>query len=291
MRVDPAAWFDGTILIVAPHMDDEVLACGGLMARLSDKKRIHVVYATDGMKSPSPILPWRDSIAPDLGHLRMRESEAAVAVLGIPRENLVFLALPEARLRKHLASLRRLLGQYLRELDPDHVLMPFRFDRHPDHLAVNRVVTETRDRGGHRAVLTEYFVYYRWRLLPGRDIRKYVLPGLLFEVDIGEVAARKRAALERFTTQTTRFYPWQTRPILTPRLLDEECEGPEVFLRADAALEGAEVFSGAVSWIRTIHRLEPFLKKWSYLLKSGLIRGLGAIRERRERREDSGNER
>lgn len=281
MPVDPAERFDGTILIVAPHMDDEVLACGGLMARLPDKERIHVVYATDGMKSPSPVLPWRDSISPDLGRLRMRESGAALAGLAIPKKNLTFLALPEARLRKNLLELRRLLVRHIRDLRPDHVLVPFRFDRHPDHLAVNRVVTEARDSGGHRAVLTEYFVYYRWRLLPGRDIRAYVRPALLFEIDITEVAERKRAALECFATQTTRFYPWQTRPILTPWLLDEECKGPEIFLRADPELRGAKVFTGAVPWIRTIHRLEPALKKWSYLLKSGLTRGLWAIRERR----------
>ena len=46
----------GTILIVAPHMDDEALACGGLIAKLPQKDRIHILYATDGMKSPAPIM-------------------------------------------------------------------------------------------------------------------------------------------------------------------------------------------------------------------------------------------
>ena len=49
--------FAGTVLVVAPHMDDEALACGGLLAQLPDPTRIHVVYATDGTQSPAPVVP------------------------------------------------------------------------------------------------------------------------------------------------------------------------------------------------------------------------------------------
>ena len=34
MRSLDLQFFPGTILIVAPHMDDEALACGGLIAKL-----------------------------------------------------------------------------------------------------------------------------------------------------------------------------------------------------------------------------------------------------------------
>lgn len=277
MSPDPSERFDGTILVLAPHMDDEILACGGLLARLPHKERIHILYATDGMKSPSPVIPWRDAISPDLGELRMRESEAATSLLGVPKENLRFLALPEARLQENLSELRRLTLEHLKELNPDHVLIPFRFDRHPDHLAIHQVVTRALDEGLFRATLTEYFVYYRWRLLPGRDVRKYVRPEYLFEVQIRDVALEKRAALACFVTQTTRFYPWQTRPILTPVLLDEECVGPEFFLRADPQQRGTRVLTGWGPWIRIAHRLEPRLQKWKYLVKSTLSRGFGGI--------------
>jgi LmbE family N-acetylglucosaminyl deacetylase len=277
MTSDPSERFDGTILLLAPHMDDEVLACGGLLARLPMKERIHIVYATDGMMSPAPVIPWKDAISPDLGEIRMRESEEAVGLLGVPGENLRFLALPEARLQESLPELRRHLLECLDLLDPDHLLMPFRFDRHPDHLAVNRIVTEAVGDGRCRATVTEYFVYYRWRLLPRKDVRRYIRPENLFDVDIREVASTKRAALDRFKTQTTIFYPWQTRPILTPTLLDEECVGPEIFLRFDPRAPARRVFSGWVPWIRIAHRLEPRLQKWKYLAKSTLTRGIGGI--------------
>lgn len=272
---DPLARFDGTILIAAPHMDDEVLACGGLVAQLPDKDRIHFVFATDGMRSPAPVMPWRDAITPDLGQRREDESREAARMLGLPDENLHFLRLPEAELPAHESELASRLLERVQAIRPDHILMPFRYDRHLDHLAVHRAIVEAKRAGATQAVLTEYFVYYRWRLLPGGDVRRYVRPEHLIRVDIDDVAAVKRAALGCFTTQTTRYYDWQTRPILRPELLDEECVGPEQFARVAEDLPDRELFTGLVPWIRIAHWLEPKLVKWKYLAKSTLSRAAG----------------
>ena len=274
MMSDAISYFDGTVLIVAPHMDDEVLACGGLIARLPDKRRVHVVYATDGTKSPAPVPPWTGRVSDDLGKVRRSESETALGLLGVPRENLRFLDLPEADLSRHAGKLAGALREHLAWLQPDQMLAPFRYDRHPDHLAVNRVATAAYEERG-RGRLFEYFVYYRWRLLPAGDIRSYIRPEHLLGVEIGSVAALKRAALDCFRSQTTRYYPWQTRPILTPMLLDEECRGPEVFLAYDAARRGPAVFTRAVPWIRVAHRVEPSLQRWKYYAKATLLRAVG----------------
>lgn len=273
MWTDPTELFPGTVVIVAPHMDDEVLACGGMVARLPHKSQIHVIYTTDGMKSPAPILP-HDSISPDLGEIREKESAAAMNLLGVPQNNLHFLRLPEAELNNNMPALRHKLLACLQQIKPDHILHPFRFDRHLDHLAINRVLTAVHQQGQLRAQLTEYFVYYRWRLLPGRDVRQYIRPSALRTVDTQAVAAQKRQALDCFRSQTTIFYPWQTRPILTPQLLDDTCASPEVFLPYDAGMPGTAVFTKAVPWIRFVHRWESPLQKWKYLLGASLRRGV-----------------
>ena len=276
VSVNPAELFQGTILIAAPHMDDEVLACGGTIVQLPHKEQIHVVYATDGMKSPSPIVPWRDSISPDLGEVRMRESRSAMKYLGVPDENTHFLGLPEAQLKSHIPALRSQLIQLIKQIRPDKILIPFRYDRHPDHLAVNSVITAAYRQGIFpQARLFEYFVYYRWRLLSAKDVRQYIYPQYLQKVDIQEVSAQKRTALDCFKSQTTKFYSWQTRPILTPSLLDEESQNPEIFLKYDPAVEGKAVFSRATIWIQIVHRLEPFLQKWKYQVGAFLYRELG----------------
>lgn len=258
--------FSGTVVIVAPHMDDEALACGGLIAKLPNKDRLHVIYATDGMKSPAPIMSG-DAISSDLGKVRMQESRGAMQVLDVPEPNLHFLCLPEARLHQNLSVLRNSLCEKLTQLDPQHIIVPFRYDRHPDHLAVNHVVVSLLQQGIIHSQLIEYFVYYRWRLLPKRDIRKYIAPQYLFTLDISDVTQLKRQALDCFVSQTTIYYPWQTRPILTPTLLDEECSNPEYFL-VHASLSGVSVFSHLILWIRLAHRLEPILLRLKYLTLS-----------------------
>jgi len=263
--------FKGIIAIVAPHMDDEALACGGLIAKLPNKDRIHLIYTTDGMKSPAPIMPG-DEISSDLGKVRMHESVQAMKLLGVPEQNLHFLSLPEAQLGENLTGLQKALSEKLKQLAPQHIFAPFRYDRHLDHLAVNHVVVSAIEQGITQAQLIEYFVYYRWRLLPKREIRKYIQPQYLFKLDISDVATLKRQSLDCFTSQTSIYYPWQTRPILTPALLDEECQNPEYFLTAPASHSGTAVFSDLILWIRLVHRLEPILLRWKYLTLSMLKR-------------------
>jgi LmbE family N-acetylglucosaminyl deacetylase len=261
MRVNPIDLLTGTILIAIPHMDDGILAAGGAIATLSDKDRIHIVYATDGMKSPDPILPWRDQITPELGKIRMQEACNAMQSLGIAQEHIHFLALPDGQLSRHKQELNQKLEKYVSSMRPQTILVPFRYDRHPDHLTLNHVLTAFLKDGRFHGKLVEYFVYHHWRLLPGGDVRKYIRPELLAKVDTSKVSKDKRQALEFFKSQTTCFYPWQTRPNLTPKLLDNVSKNPEFFLRFDASLPGHRVFNGNVFWIRIAHRVEPFLKK------------------------------
>lgn len=254
----------GKIMIVAPHMDDEALACGGLIASLSRKDDIHIIYATDGMKSPAPIFAGRDQVTPDLGNIRMQESVDAMNHLGVPPQNLHFLYLPDGQLLRNRLALQGLLREQIKRIGPRFIFVPFRYDRHPDHLAVNFAITSEMELGMIRAQLIEYFVYHRWRLMPKRDIRKYIKPQFLFQFDIAGVAKQKRRALDCFVSQATNFYSWQSRPILTSGLLDEECQNPEYFLILPASFSEMTVFSSSVLWIRLVHRLEPFLQRWKY---------------------------
>jgi len=275
LDIDPSQVFKGVILIAAPHMDDGVLACGGTIALLPQKERIHIVYATDGMRAPAPIVPWLDSISPDLGRVRMKESQAAMGYLGIPEENIDFLGLPEGQLKRNWRQLVSALEELFERINPSVILTPFRYDRHADHLALNHAITTVCEEELHQRHLFEYFVYHRCRLLPAGDIREYIRPELLLQINIKHVSAQKRAALDHFKSQTTRFYAWQTRPNLTSQLLDETSVAPERFLRFDASAPGPAVFDRCVIWIRIAHRLEPVMKKRKDQIVALWTRGLG----------------
>jgi LmbE family N-acetylglucosaminyl deacetylase len=274
VSVNPDDAFTGKLVIVAPHMDDEALACGGLIARFSRKECIHIIYATDGMKSPAPVMPG-DVISSDLGEVRVQESTAAMSFLGIPEDNLHYLQLPENQWKKNMKAAETLLVELIQRIHPDYIFIPFRYDRHPDHVAINHVITESQKQGKYQAQLLEYFVYHRWRLLAKKDIRAYIKPEHLMIIDNTGVSEQKWMALNCYKSQTSRYFAWQTRPILTPQLLEEESQNPEYFLVYDPSLPGAAVFSSTTFWIRVVHRIEPLLKDWKYQIMVLLKRVFG----------------
>jgi len=258
---DPVDLFHGVVAIIAPHMDDEVLACGGTIARMPQKERVHLVYATDGSQSPVPPSRRVGVAAPELSVIRRREAWAALDILGVPDGNLHFLGFPDGQLRRSRREFGQALAELLNAIKPRHLLVPFRYDRHPDHVAVNRVATSVLQLGNCQAEMLEYFVYTNWRLLRKRDIRRYICPEHLIEIDIEAEASRKRRALACFKSQTTRFYAWQHRPILTQALLEDVCHTAEVFLKYNRSYPHAAIFAQASTWIRLAHILEPVLKR------------------------------
>lgn len=261
IHIDPRQVFQGELLVIAPHMDDEVLACGGTIACLPRKDQIHIVYGTDGSKSPVPMAPWIGQPSPDLVSIRKQEALAAMHTLGVPDGNIHFLEFPDSQLKHHLQKLTQALSVLIRALKPDHLLIPFRYDRHPDHLALHRAAQKALQQEKHNADCVEYFVYHRWQLLPGKDVRKFIRPDQLLEVDIREYSDLKKKSLQCYTSQTTLFYSWQDRPILPPERVGEVSGSPEYFLKYDPALAGATIFSKSGAWIRIAHRVEPFIKQ------------------------------
>jgi len=260
--VMPAA-FDGRILVVAPHMDDESLGCGLLLATHPNKEVVRVVFVTDGSHSPEQA-GRTNSRRNELAGIREREAQRALEVLGIPLGNAEFLGFEDGTLDRRGTALRTAIVDCIRRGAPQYVFVPFRYDRHPDHLAINRAACDAYDSGEIDAPVIEYFVYSQWRMLPAGDVRAYLPSGTLRRVGPGpESAARlKRRALECHRSQTTRFFGWQSRPILSPELLERVCVEPEAFLLYDPALSGRRVFTRAGAWIAMAHRVEPALKRW-----------------------------
>jgi LmbE family N-acetylglucosaminyl deacetylase len=274
MVPDPARLVSGTLALVAPHMDDELIGCGGIVASIGEGSRVHVIYATDGSASPSPPFP---SVRVDrlaLAGTRREEAVAGLHEIGVPAGNAHFLGLPDGRLRRERAALEAGLENAMHSINPRHLLTPFRFDRHPDHLAVTRAVRALSTRGLVRAEILEYFVYARWKLLRGGDIRRRVRRDLLLRFDLdADALASKRQALEAHRTQTTLFFTWQTRVNLTGVFLDEVCTGPEYLLRAPSGGNDSAIFDRGILGIRVAHALEPRLKRGKDRVL-GWVRGL-----------------
>ena len=109
-------------LIIAPHPDDEVLGCGGTIARqTADGHSVTVAIVTKG----TPLFP-----ASQVRQVRAEASKAA-KLLG---SRLLFMDLPVTTL--HLMPEHKLntaFAALIAKAKPDTVLLPFPGDRHEDH--------------------------------------------------------------------------------------------------------------------------------------------------------------
>ena len=260
-NIAPDDLLSNRILIVAPHMDDEVLGCGGVMHLHTDKSKIHCIYATNGARSPAPLLPWTGSIDPGITERRRHEALEVMGEVGIPRENAIFLDFPDGKLMKNAVLFKARIAEELSRIEPAIILVPFRYDLHPDHVAVHRGVRDAVLEATYSSIMLEYFIYFRWRLIESRDIRKMIPAARLLNIDISAVADKKSATIYLYTSQTNILSDWQEHPILTARSISERCSEPECFLYSDPSESLSAVFTGSRFRIVAAHYIERVGKR------------------------------
>ena len=208
------------IVVVAPHPDDEVLACGGLMCAAANLGlEMIVVAVTDG----EACYPGEHWWTPQrLRQARREELRDALAELAIEASAIVHLGIADGGVSDHETGLEDWLCQTLR--DDDLVLAPWRFDGHPDHEAAGRAAWRAAHAVGCKRL--EYPVWgWHW-LDPHCAHMAWESPRLL---DISGVAGRKRQAIAQFRTQTGDVARLQAEPILPAHVLTRFYRTHEVY--------------------------------------------------------------
>jgi len=167
------------LLVLAPHPDDEVIGCGGLVAlQLREFRSVHVVVATDGAQAGD-------------GAQREAESRAALALLG--NATIEFLRFPDRALDR-AGELDLRLAAILRERKPDLIAVPSPMEIHPDHAALSRGFCDliARDPSLFAELAVAQVAFY--------EVSAPIWPNTL--VDITTVAESKYAAIQVHASQT-----------------------------------------------------------------------------------------
>jgi LmbE family N-acetylglucosaminyl deacetylase len=111
----------GRVLVVAPHMDDEVIGAGGTLAlHKSAGSAIGVVYASDGAGGSPPAV-------------RKQEAEACSREMGF--EIVAFLDFPDGDLSRCEDRIATRLREIIASWKPTQIICPFLTDHHRDHEA------------------------------------------------------------------------------------------------------------------------------------------------------------
>ena len=204
---DDDAWAARTLqarslLVVAPHPDDESLGCGGLIARLAAAgARVAVLFTTDGGASHRSATWPRARLA----EARAAEADTALDVLGAGSARRLRLGLPDAGMpppgSPAYAQALAQTAAFIEEVGPDLVLLPWRRDPHRDHRDSHRLVSEALDAAGSGAVRLEYAIWLDELGAPADHPRDGEARRRLLPVDT--VLTAKRAAVAAHLTQTT----------------------------------------------------------------------------------------
>jgi LmbE family N-acetylglucosaminyl deacetylase len=115
------------LVVLAPHMDDEVIGCGGTLARhVACGADVTIVFLTDGRGGGDAAT-------------RKEESRRALQELGITK--IIFLDGEDGRLGT-APALAAALRAALEAARPEIVYLPFFLEEHPDHRAASALLAE-----------------------------------------------------------------------------------------------------------------------------------------------------
>ena len=211
IRLDTLVPPGARVVVVAPHPDDEILTCGGLLDLVMARGDAPLIVAvTDGEASHPGSPAWPPE---RLRHERARETLAALTCLGIDASRVQRLAIPDGGVTAAEHDLKRMLRAIVRP--GDIVVTTWCYDGHPDHEATARACAAAASLRGAR--LLEVPVWgWHWSApgdgaIPLARARKLALPPALLE--------RKRAALACFRSQVQADASTGAAPILFPAAL------------------------------------------------------------------------
>lgn len=187
-----------SLLVVAPHPDDESLCCSGVIRRVvAAGGQVSIVWLTSGDGSELGLLFIEKALRAhpekmrDLAGKRMREARSAAAVLGVPPGRQFFLGYPDGGLltliNDHFTtpyysrftgadsvpyadalaadhpytgeSLERDFTHVLERVRPTLVLAPSPQDAHPDHRAAGILTLQVLSRR-HRLAGARFWIVH-----------------------------------------------------------------------------------------------------------------------------------
>ena len=190
-----------SILVVAAHPDDEVLGCGGTMARLANEGQdVRIAILAEGMTSRYP--EREQANQKQLSHLHSNAQQAADKVRA---KELVLCKLPDNRLDTvPLLEVVKLVEDLIEKFKPAVIYTHHPGDLNVDHGVVHRaVLTATRPIPGQR--VREIYAFEvpsstEWAF---QRLEPSFRPSVF--VDISATLETKVSALACYDTETRKF--------------------------------------------------------------------------------------
>ena len=215
-------------LILAPHQDDETLACGALIARKRHEgQEIHIVFLTDGGAShpDHPALPVADLIL-----LRRSEALAALGILGVDSACVQFWQEPDGTLNRlspvHRKAIVARLASLLSTIKPGRLFVPCSPDGSSEHDPVLGFAQDAIANSEEQVEIWQYPVWCWWN--PVLLLKKILRHGGIRRLAGEDYHTLKQSALRCYQSQIKPTPPDHSVP-LPPELREFCLQDPEYF--------------------------------------------------------------
>ena len=162
---DDESTLGGSVLIISPHPDDEIIGCGGSLIRmLENGAKVTVLQLTDG----SNTVALRNCTPDVRKKVRLREAEVVAKELGL--RELIMWKEADGHIKCTSENVIR-LARILDRLRPSSIFVPFVNDTHRDHVIATEILRKALESSAvdlHGAKVLSYEV---WSLLPPNCFR------------------------------------------------------------------------------------------------------------------------
>lgn len=198
------------ILVIAAHPDDEVLGCGGTIARLSDEgNKVYISIFGEGITSRYDSRNLSDKKL--LDKLRNHSKEASL-ILGA--QDLIMYDLPDNRFDTvPLLKIVKMIEELILKIKPNIIFTHGSYDLNIDHTILNRaVLTASRPISTH--VVREIYTFEipsstEWSF---NQIGKPFSPN--YFVDINKTLDKKLEAMKKYKSEIRNFpHPRSTKAL------------------------------------------------------------------------------
>lgn len=176
--------FGNTMMVIAPHHDDEIIGCGGAMLlQLANKQKVHIVFAQDGGDEYI-----EDGFKSRSEMVEIREKEACRVADGMGLDRPIFLR-HERFDEKTMSVVASDLKKQIENEKPDSIFLPFFLDHNRDHRMVNYCLAEALS-----GMDVEPMIY-------GYEVWGLCAPNVILNID--SVMEMKRKLLSYYVSQVS----------------------------------------------------------------------------------------
>jgi bacillithiol biosynthesis deacetylase BshB1 len=181
-----------TVLVFGAHPDDEVIGCGGTLAKLAKQEYKVIVVIFCWGETGYAKIKWKKSMA----QIRREEAEQAAKILGIKEK--IGLGKPSQGIVNDKETYQQCV-RLIRKYRPQIIFTHWHEDRHRDHKAVSQVTEGARYTAGDNVLADMGKPWYTPKLLFYEVLELFTHPSHV--VDISDTFEKKIEAMKAYKSQ------------------------------------------------------------------------------------------